>query len=234
MKKILVIQFSVDQAREHGQICLKEVCADANLTFVNAIEENVSLINLDGFDGIILGGSGQFYLSQGDGKETWLPQVFVFLDRVFSRNIPTIGICFGSQILALHQGAVVVQDETMGESGTLANFLLPEAARDELFTDLPPSFMANFAHKDTPVNLPGNLIPLSRSEKVVCTAFRIENKKIWGVLFHPELSLERMKERMRMFPNYVSVADDSQSYADQVLRQTPESNRILASFVRQI
>jgi GMP synthase-like glutamine amidotransferase len=232
MQKILVIQFSLDQSKEHAQECFKETCPQADFVFFNAIEDDFTQINLENFSGVIVGGSGQFYLSKGDGHDTWLPKVFKLVDTIFATDIPALGICFGSQILAMHQGAQIVSDPAMHEAGTLESSLLEDAAADIIFSNVPGKFMAQFGHKDTPINLPDHFVILSKSEKVFCNAFRVGNKKIWGVLFHPELSSTRTKERMAMFPSYVGEAENFEDYVNRIVQDSPETGKILSNFVR--
>lgn len=231
LKKILVIQFSLDESREHAQLCLRESCPEAELVFVNAVENDVSQINPEKYDGVILGGSGQYYLSNGDGLDSWLAPVFKFLDVVFEKNIPTIGICFGCQILALYQGGKVVRDENLRQSGSLESYVLLGATTDPIFSNLPEKFLANFGHKDTPIDLPDHLVPLTKSDKVSCTAFRVAEKKVWGVLFHPELNSERMRERLVMSPSYAGNVEDLKQYIDMAVKESPEANGLLAAFV---
>jgi GMP synthase (glutamine-hydrolysing) len=230
-KKILVIQFSLDKTREHAQLCLRESCPDAELTFINAVENDVSQINPEIYDGVILGGSGQYYLSNGDGLDSWLAPVFKFLDVVFEKNIPTIGICFGCQILALYQGGKVVRDENLRQVGSLESYVLSGATTDPIFSNLPEKFLANFGHKDTPINLPSHLVPLTKSDKVPCTAFRVADKKVWGIMFHPELNSQRNKERLAMVPDYAGSTEDLKRFIGNMVKETPEANTVLATFV---
>lgn len=234
LKKILVIQFSLDKSREHAQLCLRESCPNAELTFINAVENDVSEINPENYNGVILGGSGQYYLSKGDGLDSWLTPVFKFLDIVFEKNIPTVGICFGCQILALYQGGKVVRDENLRQSGSLESYVLSGASTDPIFSNLPATFLANFGHKDTPINLPDHFVPLTKSDKVSCTAFRVADKKIWGILFHPELNSHRNRERLAMLPDYMGNAQDLNEYIENAVKETPEANRLLAAFVEVV
>lgn len=232
MNKVLVVQFSVDSSKEHAQKCFKNICSDADFVFFNAILDNFNTINLDDFVGIVLGGSGQFYLSKGDGENTWLPKVFNLLDRVVEKNIPTMGICFGSQILALHQGGKVVCDPAMQETGTFEVELSQDAEEDPIFSQLPQKFMVHLGHKDTPSDLPPHIIPLAKSSKVPWSAFRVAGKKIWGFMFHPELDKETMRERMAMFPSYVQDGEDFDNYLSRIVKDTPETAKILSIFAR--
>lgn len=234
LKKILVIQFSLDKTREHAQLCLRESCPEAELTFVNAVEHDMSQVNPEAYDGVILGGSGQYYLSNGDGLDSWLAPVFKFLDVVFEKNIPTIGICFGCQILALYHGGKVVRDEDLRQSGSLESHVLSNATTDPIFSNLPERFLANFGHKDTPVNLPDHLVPLTKSDKVPCTAFRVADKKVWGIMFHPELNVQRNRERLAMVPDYAGNVEDLDRFIDRAVKETPEANTLLAAFIEVV
>jgi len=222
-KKILVLQFTTGISPQQSQDCFAIMCPDVDFVFINASIHNCAELHVKDFSGIIIGGSGAFYLSKGDGKTTWLPQIFALIDQALLQNVPFLGICFGFQILALHQGATIVQQPGMAEVGTFEVITLPAATADPIFSLLPVSFLAQFIHKDSACNFPPQLELLSCSEKNSCNAFRIQNKKAWGVLFHPELNAEMMQERLALFPEYVPNA---------VVRESSEISGFLTIFSR--
>lgn len=232
MKKIYLIQFRTDQSERHEQQCFRESLAGLNLelTFFNAVKDDPGRLNLAQTAGVILGGSGQFYLSRKDGENDWQPRVFFFLDSVLARDIPLLGICFGFQLLAKHQGAEIRNLPEMAETGTLEMFLLPAVQKDEIFSQLPQNFLAQVGHKDSAVNLPSRMTPLVRSERIPCQAFRVAGQKAWGVLFHPELNCAKMKERLLLFPNYADGIVNLDEFAVREFKDTPEAEKVLKLF----
>ena len=65
---------------------------DVRLQFVNAIHDSLTHDLLDDVDGVILGGSGQFYLTE---EHSWLDSAYGFVGHILERSIPVLGICFG-------------------------------------------------------------------------------------------------------------------------------------------
>lgn len=231
-KNILLVQFRTDQSEAHERDCFKEAFSDHNVTFesVNAVKNALSGDMLEGKDGVILGGSGEFYLSQGDGKDTWAPKAEDFIKRTLDKNVPTLGICFGYQMLGKAMGGDVVRDPESMETGTFAVTSLPGANDDPLFTGVPETFEAQLGHKDVLVGLNGNTFSLAESEKVHPQGFRVKGVDAWGVLFHPELNTERMKQRISMFEGYLPP----DAKIEDVFKDTPEAAKVLDNFAQII
>jgi len=232
MKKIYIIQFRTDVSEEHEQKCFKEELSNYSdrLVFVSAVKgELLGAVPQDAA-AVIMGGSGEFYLSEGHGEGDWLPEVHRFLQSALDNNIPFLGLCYGYQLFCTYLGARIVDDEEFRETGTLSVQLLPEAKSDPLFSTLPENFMAQFGHKDTIVDVPDTLIPLCKSERVACEAVRLRGKDAWGVLFHAELNRERIRERIEIFPNYTQDEKHMQMVLQSV-GDSPEASSILGKFV---
>lgn len=231
-KKILFVQFRTDVSLAHEQICVNEMLplAGGKLEFVNAIQTDLTTVDLTGVSGIVLGGCGEFYLTREDGIGSWRDQTMTFLDTVLENNIPLFATCFGFQFLALHEGATLIQDLDTAETGTFEIFLLDGAHDDELFKDLPERFWAQLGHKDIVTDLPDHLIPLARSEKVAIQAFRFKGKPVWGTLFHTELNKQRMLERLDLYPDYADEVTETK----KSIQETPEAGDILKKFVSMV
>lgn len=230
--KLLFVQFRTDVSERHEQECVRDVLrlSDDRLVFLNAVTDSFPSFDATAPAGIILGGSGEFFLGQDHGIGSWRDRTFVAIDRILAKHIPLLGICFGFQFFALHQGGRIVRDPHLAEVGSFEITTLPSAAEDPLFSEAPDRYMGQLGHKETMVDLPEHLVPLARSERVECQAFRIAGKRAWGVLFHLELTKERMKERLDLFPNYAASPTEVARIKD-AFQETPEANDILRRFV---
>lgn len=98
-------------------------------------------------------------------------------------RLPTLGICYGHQMLAHVFGGKV-------EKGKSAEYGVGEIEVDDediLFKDVPEKFKAWVSHYDQVTGVPGGFVPLAHSEVCPVEAMRHSEKNIFGVQFHPEV-----------------------------------------------
>jgi len=102
--------------------------------------------------------------------------------KIFSLNIPILGICYGLQLTAhLFDGKVISGKKEYGpETLTIIN-------QSSLFEGLPKNFTVWMSHGDEVVKLPKNFEVAASTQKVKHTAIFSKNQKIFGVQFHPEI-----------------------------------------------
>lgn len=230
-QKILIVQFRTDESKIHERQCFMDELSEYEdaLVFVDAITEEFPQ-DLSDVRAVILAGSGEFYLVDGAGLGSWREKTLSFIETILEKDIPLLGICFGFQLLGVQQGAQIVNDPAMRETGTFSIHLDPQAMQDELFSQAPKVFVGQLAHRDTVVALPPHLIQLASSSLVACNAFRISGKRAWGVLFHPELSQDRMRTRFSMLPQYGYGRPISEMLA--LFEDTPHATALLHRFVQ--
>ncbi len=102
--------------------------------------------------------------------------------RIFELGVPTLGICYGMQLMAQDLGGRV--DRTgVSEFGRTA--LLAE--RSSLFGDLPPEQAVWMSHRDSVVSPPEGAVVTASSESTPVAAFESEERGLYGVQFHPEV-----------------------------------------------
>lgn len=232
MQTILVVQFRTDVSEPHDEACIRASIGvhSEKLQIISAVKETLPVEIPNNVVGIIFSGSGEFFLGRDSGNYTWLPQTFSFLKRAMHKNIPVLGLCFGHQIILMHEGAEIKQVEEYREVGTHIITTAEAAKDDPIFSQLPKQFKGMLGHKETPVNLPSHITILASSERVQPQAIRIQGKDVWGTMFHPELTLARMKERLIMFPNYVENPAQLEETMAR-FEDTPDAGKILAAFV---
>lgn len=124
------------------------------------------------------------------------------LMRCSSRmGIPTLGICFGHQLLCHALGASVERAESMS-SGVWELTLNSRGSSDELFASRGSgeggSIVALYSHQDHVTTVPESCLLLGSAEHNRVTAVRVmgENGRelpAWGVQFHPEAAKARVE-----------------------------------------
>jgi len=114
-------------------------------------------------------------------------------------GIPTLGICFGHQLLCHSLGATVERADSMS-SGVWELALNPDGLSDDLFDsrgsgkDGAP--VALYSHQDHVTTVPESCLLLGSAEHNRVTAVRVMDEDglilpAWGVQFHPEASKAR-------------------------------------------
>jgi GMP synthase (glutamine-hydrolysing) len=102
--------------------------------------------------------------------------------EIFELGIPTLGICYGAQLLALELGGRV--DRTgAGEYGKI-DLRTSECA---LFRSQPGEQTAWMSHRDTVVAPPEGARVVATSEHTPVAAFEDDARRVYGVQFHPEV-----------------------------------------------
>jgi GMP synthase (glutamine-hydrolysing) len=101
---------------------------------------------------------------------------------IFELGIPTLGICYGAQLLALDLGGRV--DRTgLSEFGRTQM----TATGGTLFASLPPENIVWMSHRDTVVAPPAGADVVATSDHTPVAAFEHSARKLYGVQFHPEV-----------------------------------------------
>ena len=101
---------------------------------------------------------------------------------LFEQGVPTLGICYGAQLLALELGGKV---ERTGVSEFGKTEL--HAEESKLFADLPPDQTCWMSHRDTVTAPPAGATTVAGSPSTPVAAFEDEARGLYGVQFHPEV-----------------------------------------------
>lgn len=134
------------------------------------------------YSGIIVSGSAA---RVGD-QEDWMLRTMEALRIAHEQGVPTLGICFGHQLLGEALGGKVAPNPKGREIGTVP---LKLRARDYLL-DIPghePTIV--MTHLDSVVELPPGAEVLCQTDLDPHAALRF-SPTTWGVQFHPEMDEE--------------------------------------------
>src|SRR5258708_5561519 len=102
--------------------------------------------------------------------------------ELFALGIPTLGICYGMQLMALDLGGRV--DRTGVSEFGKAEL---RAQESELFHDLPPEQTVWMSHRDSVVAPPSGARIVAGSPSTPIAAFEEPRARSYGVQFHPEV-----------------------------------------------
>jgi GMP synthase (glutamine-hydrolysing) len=102
--------------------------------------------------------------------------------RLFELGIPTLGICYGAQLMALDLGGKVERTGT-SEFGKTAM----TAVESQLFAGLPEEQTVWMSHRDTVTAPPAGAEVVAVSPSTPVAAFEQRERGLYGVQFHPEV-----------------------------------------------
>jgi GMP synthase (glutamine-hydrolysing) len=103
---------------------------------------------------------------------------------IFDMNIPVLGICYGMQTMALQLGGKV-EASSKKEFGA-ANIDIKE--KSILFDSCEKVLPVWMSHGDKVTVLPQGFVTLAASENTLIAAMAHEEKRLYGVQFHPEVT----------------------------------------------
>lgn len=216
-KKILALQFRVNPATvKQEQLCLEREMGNlVDLEFKNVLTEDIDFSDpktlLSAYHGVVLGGSGDldFDGNRPVDDEVRLESLRLvtkltpFFGYLFETDTPTLGICYGHQLLGAYAGAQVCCDPVQKKTKSHQLSRLVSEQECTLFTGLPEMFDAYYGHKDVLDRVPEGAVLLAHGgEACQVSALQYKNN-IYTVQFHPELTYQDMLDRMTGSTGYL-------------------------------
>jgi GMP synthase-like glutamine amidotransferase len=141
---------------------------------------------------IVLGGEMG---AMDDDVAPWLPATRRLMADAVRQELPTLGICLGSQLLAAACGGVVERGAAGLEIGVVPITPLPAVDGDPFFGQLGPAISLAPAprwavyqyHYDAVTRLPAEAELMVTGDRYPHQGFRV-GRAAWGVQYHPEVS----------------------------------------------
>lgn len=244
MKKILILQFRKNPENIANEI---DVYTQAfqrlpvSLVFKNVFNDPIDWGNPEsicgGADAVILGGSGDLFFDGGleecneaVTKSCSLAKLhaplFSYLEK---KHIPTLGICFGHQILAYANGVQILNDKQQAKVGSHEIVLTEEGRNDPLFSNMQQQFTVQYGHRDSLSTLPEGATLLAYGEQCHYSALRFCFNR-YSLQFHPELTADYMRKRYIADPSYLPKG----STVETAIRDSRHSEQIFHNFVYKI
>ena len=172
MEKILVLDFG----GQYNQLIARRVRSEqvyAEIIPYNKITpEEIKAI---GYKGIIFtGGPNSVY----DEKSPH------YTADILDLGIPILGICYGHQLMAYMAGGELTSAKDSSEYGKT----LVTVEENILFDGFPEESVCWMSHTDYVKTVPEGFKIIAHTEKCPCAAICDENRKLFGVQFHPEVT----------------------------------------------
>lgn len=188
MTRILVLEHDASDPLQRMQEWLADAGAQVEVLRLHGGDQVPT--DLAGFDALIsLGGEMG---AHDDDIAPWLPAVRVLLATAVAARTPTLGICLGSQLLAVATGGTVTEGVDGPEIGAYLTAKRDASESDPLFDPLPMTPDVMQYHYDVVSTLPPGAVLLLSSTGYPHQAWRI-GPAAWGLQFHIETTAEDLR-----------------------------------------
>lgn len=141
---------------------------------------------------------------------------------IYSLGVPILGICYGCQLLSHELGGLVTaaQDDAAREYGKTQTWFDPSCA---LFKGLPESSITWMSHGDYMARVPAGFRLAAHSQACPTVGICDEERKFYGVQFHPEVNhTEYGRQMLRNFLYDICGAEGNWTMADYKRRAVEE------------
>ena len=160
-----------------------------------------------GIDGLVLLGGPMGVADSHEFPHLGLEQDLIA--DCLAVDVPVLGICLGSQLLAATLGGTVGPSGSL-ELGWYPTTLTADGAADPVTGQLPPEFVPLHWHGDA-MTLPDDATLLASSEQTRVQAFR-HGRAAYGMLFHLEADVAQVAAMETRFPDDVARAGSTGLY----------------------
>lgn len=183
-KKILVIDNKIDPPK--GSLDLCRFISKYPVLSRRGCERDLPT-DLKQFSHIVISGSRESCSS----LEPWVEEVIATIKNAYELSIPTLGVCFGHQMIARAFGGIeAVGRSKTPEFGWIKIQKKRTAQKNPLIKNLKDEFFSFAAHWEEVMQLAQGFVIDSTSPRCAIQSFYHEQKPIWGVQFHPERTAE--------------------------------------------
>jgi GMP synthase (glutamine-hydrolysing) len=231
--RILLVQFRDDpfiKKQELDSFVRQLRVQPEQITCLDVFNDDMTTDVLAQHDVLIVGGNGAHTLSQQKDLP-YSPGVQALLRTAYDKRMPTLGVCFGAQYMAVEFGGTLESIPEMKEVGTYTLTVTPDGSTDPLFAGMDSTFSAQEGHNDSVTALPDGMVRLASSERVQNQAFRFPDRLFYGVQYHPELAKEQFMDRLNYYKEkYVDNADEMSRLLDTI-GDSHEAGEQLSRFI---
>ncbi|TAH22682.1 MAG: glutamine-hydrolyzing GMP synthase [Cytophagales bacterium] len=118
--------------------------------------------------------------------------------KLFRKQLPLLGVCYGAQLLAQKGGGEVLPSSTREYGRANLNFIQTE---NSLLKGLSMNSQVWMSHGDTIAHIPTDFALIASTETVKVAAFQAVGEQTYGIQFHPEVT--HSLEGKKLLENFV-------------------------------
>jgi GMP synthase (glutamine-hydrolysing) len=183
---------------------------------------------LEAVAGLLLTGSHSMVTEHLD----WSERAARWTKSAVEAGIPTLGVCYGHQLLAYAFGGQVGNNPNGTQEGTTTIQLTPEGRTDPLLGALGvEQFAAQVSHTQSALELPPGAIRLAFDAWDANQAFRM-GERTWGVQFHPEMDADIACAYIRAEWDELLAQGQAPAQILAGVRETPGAAQVLRQFAQ--
>ncbi|MEO8851000.1 MAG: type 1 glutamine amidotransferase [Allobranchiibius sp.] len=186
--------------------------------FAPYLDVNDLPTDLARYDGLVV--LGGHMGANSDDDYPWLAPTKALLVDAIRKDVPTLGVCLGHQLLASALGGTVDVND-LGTRIGLTSVALTDAGRDDEVLASSVARRATHWNEDVVTYLPAGAVRLATAPDGTVQAARYA-PRAWGVQFHPEVTAAIFRswdEEDPSLPNIQGIGD-SIAAAEEELRTT--------------
>lgn len=184
-------------------------------------------VELTACDGYLITGS-QFSVYD---DIPWIKKAKKLIKNIDQAKIPTVGICFGHQLIAESLGGKVSKASDKGWGVGVHSWDIQENNNDWMEEDAPQSFALRASHQDQVTTLPPNAKILASSNFCPIAGFQISNH-VLSFQGHPEFSKDYTKALMSK--RIDRIGEETFQNAVQSLQKDVHSKMVVAWIIKFI
>ena len=190
------------------------------------------LPRLDDYSGVLISGSPYNIMTADKAKTT--AQITVeekladLCDEIIDRDYPTLGLCYGLQVLTLRAGGSLTRAHAEPISAP-ALTVTEQGLTDPLLRDLGPSFRSYVGHAESVGRVPESMTVLASSDIVPVQMGRI-GENVYGTQFHPEISRDGARVRIGLYGGVYCDAEEHDKVMAECMNAYTEDS-ILPTFI---
>lgn len=163
-------------------------------------------------------------------REHWSETTAGWLREQITAGVPTLGICYGHQLIAHALGGTVGNNPAGREIGTV-EISRTSDCDDPLMAGLPGRFPAHASHLQSVLHLPEGAKALARSDLEAHQVVRYA-PLCWGFQFHPEFSTHITRTYIKARAARILEEGGDLDKMLGTIRSTPDARSLLRRFVR--
>ncbi|HBP25698.1 MAG TPA: GMP synthase (glutamine-hydrolyzing) [Acholeplasmatales bacterium] len=135
----------------------------------------------------------------GGPHSVYQENAFTIDPRIIQSGIPILGICYGMQLICFSQNGEIKKTESREYGKTVIRV----SDHQSLFQAIPSVLSVYMSHGDQIVKLPEGFKVMASSQTCPFAAIGDQNRKIYGVQFHPEV--QHTEHGMDILNNFLRV-----------------------------